>query len=82
MTTAVSVSSIRVLFCLLQAVSLEKFRSLQEKLLLLDFAVSAHDGNVITAVTLFTIQSTTTLSLDFINYLNKNTHHACFHFRS
>lgn len=36
-----------------QAVSLEKFRSLQDKLLLLDFAVSAHDGNVITAVTVF-----------------------------
>ncbi|XP_034556015.1 spermatogenesis-defective protein 39 homolog isoform X2 [Notolabrus celidotus] len=34
-------------------VSLEKFRSLQDKLLLLDFAVSAHDGNVITAVLIF-----------------------------
>lgn len=34
-------------------VSLEKFRSLQEKLLLLDLAVAAHDGNVITAVLLF-----------------------------
>uniref|UniRef100_A0A8C9Z0U2 Spermatogenesis-defective protein 39 homolog n=1 Tax=Sander lucioperca TaxID=283035 RepID=A0A8C9Z0U2_SANLU len=32
-----------------KAVSLEKFRSLQDKLLLLDYAVSAHDGNVITA---------------------------------
>uniref|UniRef100_A0A3Q3B750 Spermatogenesis-defective protein 39 homolog n=1 Tax=Kryptolebias marmoratus TaxID=37003 RepID=A0A3Q3B750_KRYMA len=38
-----------------KAVSLEKFRSLQDKLLLLDFAVAAHDGNVITAVTLFTL---------------------------
>lgn len=37
--------------CVFQVVSLEKFRSLQDKLLLLDFAVSAHDGNVITAVT-------------------------------
>ncbi|XP_069028760.1 spermatogenesis-defective protein 39 homolog [Embiotoca jacksoni] len=36
-----------------KAVSLEKFRSLQDKLLLLDFAVSAHDGNVITAVLIF-----------------------------
>ncbi|KAG7233580.1 hypothetical protein INR49_006855 [Caranx melampygus] len=35
-----------------KVVSLEKFRSLQDKLLLLDFAVSAHDGNVITARTL------------------------------
>uniref|UniRef100_A0A7N8X0E4 Spermatogenesis-defective protein 39 homolog n=1 Tax=Mastacembelus armatus TaxID=205130 RepID=A0A7N8X0E4_9TELE len=32
-----------------KAVSLEKFRSLQDKLFLLDFAVSANDGNVITA---------------------------------
>uniref|UniRef100_UPI0037E852D8 spermatogenesis-defective protein 39 homolog n=1 Tax=Semicossyphus pulcher TaxID=241346 RepID=UPI0037E852D8 len=36
-----------------KAVSLEKFRSLQDKLLLLDFAVSAHDGNVITAVLIY-----------------------------
>ncbi|XP_074541192.1 spermatogenesis-defective protein 39 homolog [Halichoeres trimaculatus] len=36
-----------------KGVSLEKFRSLQDKLLLLDFAVSAHDGNVITAVLIF-----------------------------
>ncbi|XP_075872624.1 spermatogenesis-defective protein 39 homolog isoform X1 [Nelusetta ayraudi] len=36
-----------------KVVSLEKFRSLQEKLLLLDLAVAAHDGNVITAVLLF-----------------------------
>lgn len=34
-----------------QAVSLETFRSLQDKLCLLDVAVSAHDGNIITAVT-------------------------------
>lgn len=33
-----------------QAFSLEKFRSLQDKLLLLDEAVSVYDGNVITAV--------------------------------
>ncbi|KAM9355283.1 spermatogenesis-defective protein 39 homolog [Pholidichthys leucotaenia] len=36
-----------------KAVSLEKFRSLQDKLLLLDCAVSANDGNVITAVLIF-----------------------------
>ncbi|XP_068609513.1 spermatogenesis-defective protein 39 homolog isoform X2 [Brachionichthys hirsutus] len=36
-----------------KVVSLEKFRSLQDKLLLLDFAVGAHDGNVITAVLIF-----------------------------
>ncbi|KAM9339052.1 spermatogenesis-defective protein 39 homolog isoform 1-T1 [Symphorus nematophorus] len=36
-----------------QVVSLEKFRSLQDKLLLLDFAVSAHDGNVITAMLIY-----------------------------
>ncbi len=35
---------------LLQAFSLEKFRSLQDKLLLLDEAVAVYDGNVITAV--------------------------------
>ncbi|KAK2889724.1 spermatogenesis-defective protein 39 homolog isoform X1 [Channa argus] len=33
-----------------KVVSLEKFRSLQDKVSLLDIAVSAHDGNVITAV--------------------------------
>ncbi|NXG74036.1 SPE39 protein, partial [Baryphthengus martii] len=32
--------------------SLERFRSLQDKLVLLDEAVAGHDGNVITAVTL------------------------------
>ncbi|KAM6954698.1 spermatogenesis-defective protein 39 homolog [Aplochiton taeniatus] len=36
-----------------KAFSLEKFRSLQDKLLLLDEAVSAYDGNVITAVLIF-----------------------------
>uniref|UniRef100_A0A8C2X1C1 Spermatogenesis-defective protein 39 homolog n=1 Tax=Cyclopterus lumpus TaxID=8103 RepID=A0A8C2X1C1_CYCLU len=34
-------------------VSLEKFRSLQDKLLLLDSCVAAHDGNVITAVLIY-----------------------------
>ncbi|XP_062351205.1 spermatogenesis-defective protein 39 homolog isoform X2 [Cinclus cinclus] len=33
--------------------SLERFRSLQDKLLLLDEAVAGHDGNVITAVLIF-----------------------------
>uniref|UniRef100_A0A665X778 Spermatogenesis-defective protein 39 homolog n=1 Tax=Echeneis naucrates TaxID=173247 RepID=A0A665X778_ECHNA len=33
-----------------KVVSLERFRSLQDKLLLLDFSVRAHDGNIITAV--------------------------------
>ncbi|KAM3603550.1 uncharacterized protein V6R79_024549 [Siganus canaliculatus] len=36
-----------------KTVSLEKFRSLQDKLLLLDFAVKAHDGNVIAAVLIY-----------------------------
>ncbi|XP_029282190.1 spermatogenesis-defective protein 39 homolog isoform X2 [Cottoperca gobio] len=36
-----------------KVVSLEKFRSLQDKLLLLDYAVCAHDGNVITAVLIY-----------------------------
>lgn len=36
-----------------KVVSLEKFRSLQDKLLLLDYAVAAHDGNVITAVLIY-----------------------------
>lgn len=39
--------SLKLLF---QAFSLEKFRSLQDKLLLLDEAVAVYDGNVITAV--------------------------------
>lgn len=34
----------------LQVCSLERFRSLQDKLVLLDEAVAGHDGNVITAV--------------------------------
>uniref|UniRef100_A0A8D0GQN3 Spermatogenesis-defective protein 39 homolog n=1 Tax=Sphenodon punctatus TaxID=8508 RepID=A0A8D0GQN3_SPHPU len=33
--------------------SLERFRSLQDKLLLLDEAVAVHDGNVITAILIF-----------------------------
>uniref|UniRef100_A0A3Q1HRY3 Spermatogenesis-defective protein 39 homolog n=1 Tax=Anabas testudineus TaxID=64144 RepID=A0A3Q1HRY3_ANATE len=37
----------------LQVVSLEKFRSLQDKMCLLDVSVSAHDGNVITAVLIY-----------------------------
>uniref|UniRef100_A0A665X795 Spermatogenesis-defective protein 39 homolog n=1 Tax=Echeneis naucrates TaxID=173247 RepID=A0A665X795_ECHNA len=40
-----------------KVVSLERFRSLQDKLLLLDFSVRAHDGNIITAVILFTLTS-------------------------
>ncbi|KAM6906671.1 spermatogenesis-defective protein 39 homolog isoform 2-T3 [Lycodopsis pacificus] len=36
-----------------KVVSLERFRSLQDKLLLLDYAVTAHDGNVITAVLIY-----------------------------
>ncbi|XP_034383313.1 spermatogenesis-defective protein 39 homolog [Cyclopterus lumpus] len=36
-----------------KVVSLEKFRSLQDKLLLLDSCVAAHDGNVITAVLIY-----------------------------
>lgn len=34
-------------------VSMERFRSLQDKLLLLDYAVSGNDGNAITAVLIF-----------------------------
>lgn len=34
----------------LQVCSLERFRSLQDKLVLLDEAVAGNDGNVITAV--------------------------------
>ncbi|XP_056150492.1 spermatogenesis-defective protein 39 homolog isoform X2 [Lampris incognitus] len=36
-----------------KTVSLERFRSLQEKLLLLDEAVTANDGNVITAILIY-----------------------------
>ncbi|KAI5619847.1 spermatogenesis-defective protein 39-like [Silurus asotus] len=36
-----------------KAYSMERFRSLQDKLLLLDEAVSAHDGNIITAVLIY-----------------------------
>lgn len=50
--------------------SLEKFRSLQDKLLLLDLAVSAHDGNVITAVT-FTVQLMTSSSIKKKKYYDR-----------
>ncbi|XP_028296533.1 spermatogenesis-defective protein 39 homolog [Gouania willdenowi] len=36
-----------------KVVVLENFRSLKDKLLLLDFSVNAHDGNVITAVLIY-----------------------------
>lgn len=36
-----------------KSVGMERFRSLQDKLLLLDFAVSGNDGNAITAVLIF-----------------------------
>lgn len=39
-----------ILFLFCQVCSLERFRSLQDKLQLLEEAVSMHDGNVITAV--------------------------------
>lgn len=45
-----SSSSSLILFLFIQVCSLERFRSLQDKLLLLEEAVSMHDGNVITAV--------------------------------
>uniref|UniRef100_H2MVB8 Spermatogenesis-defective protein 39 homolog n=1 Tax=Oryzias latipes TaxID=8090 RepID=H2MVB8_ORYLA len=67
-----------------KAVSLEKFRSLQDKLLLLDFAVAAHDGNVITAVLIHLkrslrkevlfreLQSRQTALRHFIHYLTES----------
>uniref|UniRef100_A0A3P9HPH5 Spermatogenesis-defective protein 39 homolog n=1 Tax=Oryzias latipes TaxID=8090 RepID=A0A3P9HPH5_ORYLA len=67
-----------------KAVSLEKFRSLQDKLLLLDFAVAAHDGNVITAVLIYLkrslrkevlfreLQSRQTALRHFIHYLTES----------
>uniref|UniRef100_A0A673ACP6 Spermatogenesis-defective protein 39 homolog n=1 Tax=Sphaeramia orbicularis TaxID=375764 RepID=A0A673ACP6_9TELE len=64
-----------------KTVSLEKFRSLQDKLLLLDYAVSAYDGNVITAILIYLkrtlckevlfreLESRQTALRHFINYL-------------
>ncbi|XP_030576790.1 spermatogenesis-defective protein 39 homolog [Archocentrus centrarchus] len=66
-----------------KAVSLEKFRSLQDKLLLLDLAVAAHDGNVITAVLIYLkrtlckevlfreLESRQTALRHFIHYLSE-----------
>uniref|UniRef100_A0A667XIA8 Spermatogenesis-defective protein 39 homolog n=1 Tax=Myripristis murdjan TaxID=586833 RepID=A0A667XIA8_9TELE len=66
------------------AVSLEKFRSLQEKLLLLDEAVGVHDGNVITAVLIYLkkslskevlfreLESRQTALRHFIHYLTES----------
>ena len=51
---AASASHQYCLLCLVvfivQVVSLERFQSLQDKMLLLDKAVDGHDGNIITAV--------------------------------
>lgn len=64
--------------------SLEKFRSLQDKLLLLDLAVAAHDGNAITAVLIYLkrtlckevlfreLESRQTALRHFIHYLTEN----------
>lgn len=60
-----------------QVVSLEKFRSLQDKLLLLDLAVSAHDGNAITAVNIFTL-----FSVNSIDKWNSWQHSVSFRFSS
>ncbi|XP_012729821.2 spermatogenesis-defective protein 39 homolog [Fundulus heteroclitus] len=66
-----------------KGVSLEKFRSLQDKLLLLDLAVAAHDGNAITAVLIYLkrtlckevlfreLESRTTALRHFIHYLTE-----------
>ncbi|XP_069371052.1 spermatogenesis-defective protein 39 homolog isoform X2 [Paralichthys olivaceus] len=66
-----------------KTVSLEKFRSLQDKLFLLDFAVSAHDGNVITAILIYLkrtlskevlfreLESRQTALRHFIHYLSE-----------
>ncbi|CAB1452262.1 unnamed protein product [Pleuronectes platessa] len=66
-----------------KTVSLEKFRSLQDKLLLLDFSVSAHDGNVITAILIYLkrtlskevlfreLESRQTALRHFIHYLSE-----------
>ena len=72
----VCVSGCVFVLCMPQVVSLEKFRSLQDKLLLLDFSVSAHDGNVITAVTLFKIWSTTIFRNT--NFIKHNWQHNMF----
>uniref|UniRef100_A0A3B5QKP8 Spermatogenesis-defective protein 39 homolog n=1 Tax=Xiphophorus maculatus TaxID=8083 RepID=A0A3B5QKP8_XIPMA len=67
-----------------KGVTLEKFRSLQDKLLLLDLAVAAHDGNAITAVLIYLkrtlckevlfreLESRQTALRHFIHYLTEN----------
>uniref|UniRef100_A0AAX7TS12 Spermatogenesis-defective protein 39 homolog n=1 Tax=Astatotilapia calliptera TaxID=8154 RepID=A0AAX7TS12_ASTCA len=66
-----------------KAVSLERFRTLQDKLLLLDHAIAAHDGNVITAVLIYLkrtlckevlfreLESRQTALRHFIHYLSE-----------
>lgn len=63
--------------------SLEKFRTLQDKLLLLDLSIAAHDGNVITAVLIYLkrtlckevlfreLESRQTALRHFIHYLSE-----------
>ncbi|XP_008395281.1 spermatogenesis-defective protein 39 homolog [Poecilia reticulata] len=67
-----------------KGVTLEKFRSLQDKLLLLDLAVAAHDGNAITAVLIYLkrtlckevlfreLESRQTALRHFIHYLTES----------
>lgn len=54
-----------------KACSLEKFRSLQDKLQLLDAAVNAHDGNTITAVLIF-LQRSLSKEILFRELLNRD----------
>ncbi|CAB1343071.1 unnamed protein product [Coregonus sp. 'balchen'] len=51
--------------------SLEKFRSLQDKLLLLDEAVNAHDGNIITAILFRELITRETALRHYIHYLKE-----------
>ncbi|XP_054616919.1 spermatogenesis-defective protein 39 homolog [Dunckerocampus dactyliophorus] len=70
-----------------KAVYLEKFRCLRDKVRLLDFAVSAHDGNVITAVLIYLkkslskevlfreLEARQTALRHFIHYLKESGEH-------
>ena len=54
-----------ILFLFCQVCSLERFRSLQDKLQLLEEAVSMHDGNVITAVSCGFVSSLIVVAISF-----------------
>lgn len=64
-----------------QAYSLEKFRSLQDKLLLLEEAVALYDGNVITAVSITWPMTSSFHIENWKNSVVSSINHILLHFQ-